>query len=193
VARRQCKAGGAVLRCAMPTEHEHLDAMHPWLRERVAAALAEWRASAAPGETILLVESVRLTATQAKYFADGRSKADGVNRLSLHQFAPALAADVAVMRGGKYVASAADPAWARWGAAAKAQGLEWGGAWTGLVDAPHVQVPVKQRIRLAQLAAGVDADGLWGPATERAIGGPFRGGSGWERMSLTAWAALEHG
>jgi len=175
------------------TEHEHLEAMHPWLRERVAAALADWRAAAPAGETISLVESVRSTTTQAKYFAEGRSKADGVNKLSLHQFAPALAADVAVMRGGKYVAKASDPAWARWGVCAVAHGLEWGGAWTGLVDCPHVQVPVKQRVRLAQVAAGVEADGVWGPATERAVGGPFRGGSGWERMSLAAWSALEHG
>lgn len=175
------------------TEHEHLDAMHPWLRDRVAAALADWRAAAAGGDTIRLVESVRTTATQAKYFSEGRSKADGVNRLSLHQFSPALAADVAVIRGGKVVGKASDPAWALWGVYALAHGLEWGGAWTGLVDCPHVQVPVKQRVRLAQAAAGVEADGVWGPATERAVGGPFRGGSGWERMSLAAWSALDHG
>ena len=174
------------------TEHEHLDAMHFWLRERVAAALAVWRADALAGETIRLVESVRSTTTQAKYFSEGRSKADGVNKLSLHQFAPALAADVAVMRAGKYVAKASDPAWARWGRAAQSHDLEWGGAWTGLVDCPHVQVPVKQRVWLAQVAAGVVADGVWGPATERAVGGPFRGGSGWERMSLAAWSALPH-
>jgi hypothetical protein len=175
------------------TEHEHLEQMHLYLRQRVADALADWRASAPAGETIKLVESVRSTTTQAKYFAEGRSKADGVNKLSLHQFSPALAADVAVLRGGKYVAKASDPAWARWGVCAVAHGLEWGGAWTGLVDCPHVQVPVKQRVRLAQVAAGVEADGVWGPATERAVGGPFRGGSGWERMSLAAWSALEHG
>ena len=175
------------------TEHEHLDAMHPWLRDRVAAALADWRAAAAGGDTIRLVESVRTPATPAKYFSEGRSKADGVNRLSLHQFSPALAADVAVIRGGKVVGKASDPAWALWGVYALAHGLEWGGAWTGLVDCPHVQVPVKQRVRLAQAAAGVEADGVWGPATERAVGGPFRGGSGWERMSLAAWSALDHG
>ena len=177
----------------MTTDAEHLAQMHPWLRERVEAAVADWRASAAEGDTIRIVESVRSTATQAKYFAEGRSKADGVNRLSLHQFRPALAADVAVIRGGKVVGKASDPAWALWGVCALAHGLEWGGAWTGLVDCPHVQVSVKQRVRLAQVAAGVEADGLWGPATERAIKGPFRGGTGWERMSLAAWAALEHG
>lgn len=179
------------------TEAQHLDAMHPWLRDRVAAALAAWRAAAEPGETIALVESVRPLATQQKYFAQGRSKADGVNRLSLHQFAPALAADAAVMRGGAYVGSAADPAWERWAAGAEAQGLEAGKRWKGLVDCPHVQVPEVERIKLAQAAAGAVPDGVWGPATERAIVTatelPFRPGQrGWGRMSVAMWAAI-HG
>ena len=67
----------------MTTDAEHLAQMHPWLRKRVEAAVADWRASAAEGDTIRIVESVRSTSTQAKYFAEGRSKADGVNRLSL--------------------------------------------------------------------------------------------------------------
>ena len=88
----------------MTTDAEHLAQMHPWLRAQVEAAVADWRASAAEGDTIRIVESVRSTSTQARYFAEGRSKADGVNRLSLHQFAPALAADVAIIRAGKVVA-----------------------------------------------------------------------------------------
>jgi len=175
------------------TEHEHLEAMHPWLRERLAAALAAWRKDAPAGQTITLVESVRALATQQKYHASGKSKADGVTRFSMHQFTPALAADVAVLRGGKYVQSASDSAWQRWGTCARAQGLTWGGDWSGLVDCPHVEVPEKERVRLAQTAAGAVPDGAWGPATERAIGGPFRAGTGWGRMTLAAWSALDHG
>jgi hypothetical protein len=173
------------------TEGEHLAQMHPWLRDRVASAIAAWRANATEGETIKLVESVRATSLQQKYFAEGKSKADGINKLSFHQFSPALAADVAVIRNGKYVSSLSDPAWQRWGTCAQAQGLEWGGAWKKwLVDGPHVQVPEMQRIRLIQEAVGVTADGMWGPNTEAAIGGPFRSGKGWHRMSLSAWSKV---
>lgn len=171
-------------------EAEHLAAMHPYLRERVAAALADWRAGAAPGETIRLVESVRSLATQQGYYKAGKSRADGVERFSLHQFAPALAADVAVVRGGKYVQSAADTAWQRWGAAAKAHGLEWGGDWTSLVDCPHVQVSEAERVRLVQAAVGATPDGRWGPATEAAIGAGLRAGRGWSRMTPPVWARV---
>jgi hypothetical protein len=175
------------------TDTEHLDQMHPWLRERVEAAVADWRASAAEGDTIRIVESVRSLATQQGYYLRGKSRADGVDRYSLHQFAPALAADVAVLRDGKYVTSAADGAWQRWGAAAKAHGLEWGGDWRGLVDAPHVQAAEAQRVRLLQLAVGAVPDGLWGPATEAAIrgrGGVLREGRGWARVTPSAWAKV---
>lgn len=177
------------------TDADHLAAMHPWLRERVAGALLRWRADAAPGESIRIVESVRSLALQQSYFAQGRSKADGVKKLSLHQFAPALAADVAVTRGGKYVASAADPAWQRWGAAAEADGLEWGGAWKGLVDAPHVQLTLADRARLVQRAVGVSVDGDWGPRTQAALRVSLPGlslpeGTGWQTMTVEAWARL---
>lgn len=170
------------------TDTEHLEKMHPWLRGRVERALAAWRTEAQEGETIRIVESVRSTMTQQKYFAEGRSKADGVNKLSLHQFSPALACDVAVLRDNKYVPSVSDPAWQRWGQCAQTEGLEWGGAWRKwLVDGPHVQVPESQRIRLIQEKVGAPVDGIWGPNTEAAVGGPFRGGKGWGRVSLTVW------
>jgi hypothetical protein len=177
----------------MTTDAEHLAQMHPWLRERVEAAVADWRASAAEGDTIRIVESVRATSTQQGYYLRGKSRADGVDRYSLHQFAPALAADVAVLRAGKYVTSAADGAWQRWGAAAKAHGLEWGGDWRGLVDAPHVQAAEAQRVRLLQLAVGAVPDGQWGAATEAAVrarGGVLREGRGWACVTPSAWAAV---
>lgn len=177
------------------TDAEHLKRMHPWLWERVARAMRQWSAVAGPGESIRLVESVRPLETQQRYFAGGKSKADGVRRYSLHQFAPALAADVAVTRGRKYVASAADPAWQRWGAAARAEGLEWGGDWRGLVDCPHVQVPLLDRVQLVQAAVGVAVDGQWGARTQAAVvaalpGVALRPGSGWDSLTLDAWARI---
>lgn len=178
------------------TDAEHLAQMHPWLRARVEAALANWRASAVPGEAIKLVESVRPLGVQQTYHAQGRSNADGVTEYSLHQFAPACAADVAVTRGGTYVGSASDLAWQRWGKVAEAEGLEWGGRWRRLVDCPHVQIPEVQRIRIVQLAAGATVDGAWGPGTEAAIKGvcggmEFRAGRhGFARLTLPMWAKL---
>lgn len=175
------------------TEAEHLDIMHPWLRDRAALALATFRAAKGNGETIKVVESVRSLAVQQSYHELGRSKADGVSRFSLHQFDPALAFDVAVFRAGRYIVSAADAGWQRWGAAVEAHGLEWGGRWKGLVDCPHAQVPEGERVRLLQLAVGAVPDGVWGPATEAAIvkaGGELRPGKGWGRVTPATWAAV---
>ena len=177
------------------TDAAHIEQMHGWLRSRVASALLRWRVDAAAGEAIRLVESVRPLATQQQYFKAGKSKADGVNRYSLHQFAPALAADVAVTRAGKYIASASDPAWQRWGACARAQGLEWGGDWRSIVDCPHVQVPLIDRVRLVQAAVGVTVDGDWGARTQAAVvaalpGVALRPGTGWDTLTLDAWARL---
>ena len=174
---------------------DHIERMHPWLRPRVAAAIVRFREGAPSGESITLIESVRSLETQQRYFTQGRSKADGVRRYSLHQFAPALAADVAVTRGKSYVASAADPAWQQWGAAARAEGLEWGGDWRGLVDAPHVQVPLADRVRLVQAAVGVAVDGQWGAKTQAAVvaalpGVELRPGVGWDSLTLDAWARI---
>ena len=167
--------------------------MHPWVGERVKAALAAWRDGAAQGETIRLVESVRPLAVQQTYYRQGRSRADGLLSFSLHQFAPALAADAAVLRAGRYVGSAADPAWERWASCAEAEGLESGKRWVGLVDCPHVQAPEAVRVRLVQAAVGATPDGAWGPATEAAIvkaGAELRPGRGWARMTPAAWWAL---
>ena len=178
------------------TQAQHLAACHPWLAERATRALAAWRLGSQTGESIRIVESVRDVATQQRYYAEGKSRADGTTTWSLHQFSPALALDVAVLRGGTYVARARDPAWGRWGAAAEAEGLEWGGRWTSIMDAPHVQVPMGERVRIVQRAVGATADGAWGPRTDAAVvaalpGGMLRAGrSGFDRLTPAAWAVL---
>lgn len=172
------------------TDAEHLAQMHPWLRERVEHALVAYRANAPEGVTIKLVESVRSTMTQQKYFAEGRSKADGINKLSFHQFNPALAVDAAVFRDGKYVQKLSDPAWQLWGKVVIAEGLEWAGLWSRFPEGPHAQVSERQRIKLLQEKVGAPIDGVWGPNTEAKVGGPFRNGKGWGRMSLSAWSKV---
>ena len=182
------RRGGAPL-----TQAQHLAACHTWLGERATRALAAWRLGSQTGESIRIVESVRDVATQQRYYAEGKSRADGTTTWSLHQFSPALALDVAVLRGGTYVARARDPAWGRWGAAAEAEGLEWGGRWTSIMDAPHVQVPMGERVRIVQRAVGATPDGIWGPATTDAVCArvPLRvGRSGWASLTPTTWAVL---
>lgn len=178
------------------TEAEHLAACHPWLRSRVVEVLARWRASASPGDTIRLAESVRSLETQQTYYARGASKADGVSAFSLHQYAPALAVDCLVIRAGRVVASISDPAWQRYGAIAREEGLDWGGDWSSLRDGPHVEVPLVERVRLVQAAVGATPDGQWGPATTAAVSARVtlrQGRTGWASMSPRAWAELVAG
>lgn len=172
------------------TEAEHLARMHPWLRRRVVDILTTWR-NGADDETIRITESVRPLATQKAYFAEGKSKADGVREFSFHQFDPALACDCIIVRGGK-IPPITDPSWVAYGEIAESEGLTWGGRWK-MRDGPHVEVPEIERVRLVQAALGLVADGAWGPKTDAAVSklGPLRNGrKGWGRMSIEAWAAL---
>lgn len=178
------------------TEAEHLAQMHEFLRSRVARALAAWRAGAAPGETIKIVESVRALATQQAYFKAGKSKADGIQNFSLHQFSPALAADAACLRAGKYVQAASDPAWERWAACAEAEGLEAGLRWTTIRDGPHVQAGMVDRVKLVQAAVGVTPDGSWGSRTQAAVAARVTlrpGRAGWSALSPANWQVLTGG
>lgn len=175
------------------TEIQHLATLHPYLAARVEQILVLWRAEAEPGDSILLTESVRSLETQQRYYARGATKADGVRFFSFHQFNPGLAVDCLVLRAGKIVSSISDPAWQRYGEIGEQEGLSWGGRWTRLRDGPHLEVPEVERVRLVQQAVGAEADGAWGPATERALaarGVPLRAGKGWARMTLEGWAEL---
>ena len=85
---------------------------------------------------------LRTTEQQAKLFADGVSKADGVTHKSFHQTGNAV--DVYAYVDGKaswdhehlaVVAAAMLQASSELGIP-----LEWGGLWTGFCDRPHFQL-----------------------------------------------------
>lgn len=177
----------------MVTQQDHLSALHPWLRDRVIAVLAEWRELARPGERIVISETTRSLALQQRYFARGSTRADGIRSYSQHQFAPALAVDCLVLRDGHVVGSIEDPAWRNYGLLGEAGGLSWGGRWPKLRDGPHLEVPLVERVKLVQAAVGAVPDGVWGRQTEAALkaaGVPLRAGKGWARMTPAAWAQL---
>lgn len=185
------------------TEYEHLRACHPWLQDRVARVLAAWRKGAAStGEGIRVTESVRTLEAQQTYFAKGASRADGVHAYSLHQFSPALAVDCIVFEGKHVPPSVSDEKWQRYALAAEAERLEWGGRWKTLIDGPHIQIPLNQRVTLLQEALSrkgfaCTPDGDLGPKTlaaiqaaETAFSIPTRAKTGWDRVSLLLWSKL---
>lgn len=114
---------------------------HAKVRREQGRAEIEWR----------VVESLRSRQRQQRLYRQGRSekgeivtKSDGVTRLSRHQYG--LAFDVApfVKVGGKWKLAYDHPDvdWSYFGHVVRANGLEWGGDWTGgFVDEPHAQWP----------------------------------------------------
>ena len=94
---------------------------------------------AAGGIKVLLTNGYRSIEEQNNLYAKGRTatgsivtNARGGN--SWHNFR--LAADYAFVINGKVTWNGP---WATFGRIAKECGLEWGGAWTGFKDRPHVQ------------------------------------------------------
>lgn len=81
-------------------------------------------------------------ATQAKLFAEGRTKA---KTLADTPHGRGCALDLYpldfVDGRAKLVLDGADPRWARFGELAESYGLTWGGRWTSIVDRPHVELP----------------------------------------------------
>lgn len=182
-----------------------LSDLHPWLAERVEA-LADAHRQARPETSLALIWAHRSPAEQKAAHRAGRSRLDGVRRFSLHNYLPALAADLWVYtssedgsvplyqgrppRGvGLDLQLLQKGSLRRWylGMARLAvdQGLEAGALWRTLKDGPHIQVPKRDRLRLLQEALGARGyacgtpDGVMGPLTRSAIeraGEDFGGG-----------------
>lgn len=126
-----------------------LDGVHPTL---VAAIERLSEALELLGHPVVVTDGLRTTSDQARLYAKGRTTpgpivtyADGVRHRSNHQahadgFGRAL--DCAFLVDGKPSWAESHP-WRLYGEAAKALGLRWGGDWTGgLVDRPHIEMPV---------------------------------------------------
>lgn len=119
--------------------------LHPALLTKVDRVLAAMEAA---GHPMKIVQGLRTVKEQQALFAQGRTAAgkkvtncDGVRKKSNHQadedgFGHAV--DCTFVVEGKIVW---DGPWATYGAAAKAEGLVWGGDWVSIVDRPHIELP----------------------------------------------------
>ena len=94
-----------------------------------------------------ITEGTRTLATQQKYFAEGRSKCDGITDKSRHQSNPSEAVDFYCWVNGKinyedkymgYVAGIIFNLGFQIGI-----DLEWGGLWRNFKDTPHIQLKTK--------------------------------------------------
>ena len=172
-----------------------LDDLHPWLRAKVEE-LAWMHNVAFPERALCLIWGHRSPEEQQAAFKAGRSRLDGINRFSLHNLSPSLAADLWVyteddgpedmtltegrpdkslgMKLQLLQKGSLKNYYYPMAKLAEDVGLEAGAFWTRLKDGPHIQVPKTDRIILAQTAlrdAGwnVDVDGRLGPQTKSAI------------------------
>lgn len=106
------------------------------------------------GLTIKLLSGTRTYAEQNALYAQGRSSKGSIvtnarGGSSNHNFG--IAWDVGIFQGGKYFTGATraeDKAYADLAKAVKAAnlGLEWGGDWKTIVDAPHYQLPTGKTV-----------------------------------------------
>lgn len=172
-----------------------LEDLATWLRLRVNALAVAHRA-ANPGTALCLIWGHRTPEEQQRAYAAKRSKLNGKTRFSLHNYMPALAADLWV-----YTEAADDVFYENrpprdaglelqlmqkgslknWyipmAYLAEMEGLEAGALWRTFRDGPHVQVPKRQRIVMLQSALaynGYDVggcDGILGRKTRKAISG----------------------
>ena len=120
---------------------DRLAKVHPELATRITRTAATL---AARGTTIEVVQGLRTYAEQDALYAQGRTKpgkkvTNARGGQSNHNFG--LAVDVCPFVGGKPNWDAPPATWERIGEAGEAEGLEWGGNWSSIVDMPHLQLP----------------------------------------------------
>ena len=180
-----------------------LDDLHPALREAVER-LADAHRQAHPDTSLCLIWAHRSPEEQRKAHKAGRSKLDGVRRMSLHNYLPSLAADVWVYTGGDdespQMYEGRPPkadgmslqllqrgSLKRWyiplGKLAQDEGLEAGALWRTFRDGPHVQLSRKDRVKALQQ---VLTDRGYAP-------GPIDGAPGPKTMAAVAVAGLASG
>ena len=116
------------------------------LHPRAQAKAREFMAQAVPlmeqlGASVKIISGNRSYAEQDALYAQGRTKPGRVvtnarGGYSNHNFGTAW--DVGVFKGGKYLDES--PLYKSLGRIGQTLGLEWGGAWTKIVDEPHFEV-----------------------------------------------------
>jgi len=133
--------------------------------EIVLKGMEEWCKAHRPTLTPMFGEGFRSTARQQELYAQGRTKpgnkvtnADGVRNPSKHQ--SGLAMDLWVKRNGKIVWDAPKEFWDYYGHLCRANGLEWGGDWKGIVDQPHCQWPSSDKDTYVKAKTWLKSNGL---------------------------------
>lgn len=130
----------------------------PFLVEAEAAMAAE-------GVTIEVISGLRSWAAQAALFAQGRTKPGPIVTKarpgsSWHNYG--LAIDLGLFKGGKYLDDSnpalADKLYAKIGAIAAKNGIEWAGNWKNFQETPHFQVTFG--LSLAAAKAKLEAVGF---------------------------------
>lgn len=126
---------------------DKLAGVHHTLAEKVRRILAAMQLLGYP---MMVTDGVRTVEQQQALYAKGRTtpgpivtQLDGVLRRSKHQTRPdgfGHAVDCCFLVNGAPSWDDALP-WQLYGQMARALGLVWGGAWTGFVDRPHVELP----------------------------------------------------
>ena len=165
----------------------------PWLRSRVNALAVSHRATN-PGTSLCLIWAHRSTAEQAMAYRAKRSKINGTSKFSLHNYLPALAADLWVYTEAQDVdlyenrppkshglelqllqRGSLKNWYIPMAHLAEMEGMEAGALWRTFRDGPHVQVPRRERTVLLQDALAVKGfdvggiDGILGRNTRTAI------------------------
>jgi hypothetical protein len=100
-----------------------------------------------PGYKLVVSQTARTRDTQGKLVKQGVTEADGVTKISRHNYYPALAMDVDIIdtRTGQLVSRMKDKKKMReifelFGTAVTEAGLHWGGDWRTLYDPYHIQL-----------------------------------------------------
>ncbi len=127
--------------------------LHPVLAKNLGSILGAIRAELPGGWDARLISGHRTPEEQFEIYKKGRefsngawvkvgptfTNIDGFNRLSRHNYLPALAIDVGLFRpDGSYEPNKRYETVA---AGARKHALDWGGDWKRFVDRPHVEVP----------------------------------------------------
>lgn len=146
--------------------------LHPTLRGLVPV-IQERYADEHRGYRLFVAETRRTTEEQARRFADGSTKCDGVRRFSMHNFPVSYAVDLWVQEDvATWRVTWAMRHYDNLGAiihdlAAEGHAIEWGGGFRGFYDGPHVQVTkavLHADLQRSLTSAGYPlvADGVWG-------------------------------
>jgi len=146
----------------------NLDHIYPDFKDKALAVLKlmeSWCKTHQPNLSPMFGEGFRSTARQQELYAQGRTKpgnkvtnADGIRNKSKHQ--SGLAMDLWVKKDGKIVWDAPKAFWDYYGHACRANGLEWGGDWKGLVDQPHTQWPSADKATYEKAKVWLKSKGL---------------------------------